>query len=168
LVIIVDANLMQPIPANVDRCVNLYVTNPFGIFHGSPVRGESPCTEILNWDVSQGQPSCIEGGVNHFDIDATPWVHQIIIDELEERFPSPLVLGDSRKPGRRAEVALDVPSQGIPSEGTLIIPDEFPAMSGTRSVPWSPLREEIFAPERAQRPPLLSWRPDRSEATLQR
>ena len=97
LVIIVDANLMKPIPPNVERCLNLYVTNPFGIFHGSPVRGESPCTEIINWDVSQGQPSCFQGGVNHFDIDATPWVHQIIIDEIEETFPSPLEMAMAGK-----------------------------------------------------------------------
>ena len=202
LVIIVDANLMKPIPANVDRCLNLYVTNPFGIFHGSPVRGESPCTEIINWDVSQGQPSCFQGGVNHFDIDATPWVHQIIIDELEETFPSPLAMATSgkdwsnncrsyarqsvdrqrkppsgdrsyqnshdsyvsadAKPARGADVALDAPF-----EITLPAPDELPSLSRTPSIPWSPSREGIFAPERAQRTPLLSWRPDRPKSTSQ-
>lgn len=86
LVIIVDANLLQPIPSNVDRCVNLYVTNELGIFHGSTVRPEAPGTEVVNWNVSLGQPSMFLGGVNHFDIDATDWVHEIIIREIDSHF----------------------------------------------------------------------------------
>ena len=163
LVIIVDANLMKPIPSNVDRCLNLYVTNPFGIFHGSPVRGESPCTEIINWDVSQGQPPCFQGGVDHFDIDATPWVHQIIIDELEDNFPSPLSLALSDKPAGGSKLASD-----LPSEYTLPIPKEIQLLTRARSIPWSPSRAESPAPERAQRSSLLSWRPDRPETTSHR
>jgi hypothetical protein len=86
LIIIVDANLWQPIPPNVDKCLNLYVTNKIGIFHGSPVYPEFPSTPIVNWDVSQGQPPWYAGGVNHFDIDSTDWVHQIIIDEINATF----------------------------------------------------------------------------------
>jgi hypothetical protein len=87
LIFVVDANLLTSIPSNVDKCVNLYVTNELGIFHGSPVWAESPETQIVNWDVSRGQPSMFVGGVNHFDIDATDWVHDIIIREIECRFP---------------------------------------------------------------------------------
>lgn len=89
LIIIVDANLIQSIPPNVDRCLNLYVTNRLGVFHGSPVRAESSETEIINWDISEGKRWLFEGGVDHFDIDATPWVHQIIIDEIATSFPKP-------------------------------------------------------------------------------
>jgi len=88
LIIIVDANLWQPIPPNVDKCLNLYVTNKIGIFHGSKVYPEFPGTPIVNWDVSQGQPPWYVGGVNHFDIDSTDWVHQIIIDEIDRAFAS--------------------------------------------------------------------------------
>ena len=101
LIIVVDANLMQPIPPNVDKCLNLYVTNKLGVFHGSPVYPESGCTEIVNWDVSQGQPSMFVGGVNHFDIDSTDWVHQIIIDEIDAMFgppASPLFEFGQRRP----------------------------------------------------------------------
>jgi hypothetical protein len=90
LIIIVDANLIQSIPGNVDRCLNLYVTNKLGLFHGSPVTGESPDTEIINWDISESKRWLFEGGVDHFDIDATPWVHQIIIDEIATSFPRPV------------------------------------------------------------------------------
>jgi hypothetical protein len=89
LIIIVDANLIQSIPPNVDRCLNLYVTNRLGIFHGSPVRAESSETEVINWDISEGKRWLFEGGVDHFDIDATPWVHQIILDEIATSFPKP-------------------------------------------------------------------------------
>jgi hypothetical protein len=89
LIIIVDANLFQSIPPNVDECLNLYVTNKIGVFHGSPVKAESSGTEIVNWDVSRGQPSMFAGGVNHFDIDATAWVHQIIIDKIDATFAPP-------------------------------------------------------------------------------
>jgi hypothetical protein len=88
LIVIVDANLLQPIPPNVDKCLNLYVTNKIRIFHGSPVYPEYPGTPIVNWDVSRGQPPWYLGGVNHFDIDSTDWVHQIIIDEINARFAS--------------------------------------------------------------------------------
>lgn len=87
LIIIVDANLVLRIPSNVDRCLHLHVTNPVGIFHGRPVRGESTNTDVVNWDISRGQPSTFKGGVNHFNIDATDWVHQIIINEIEASFP---------------------------------------------------------------------------------
>src|SRR5438477_10750938 len=35
LVVIMDANPWVTVPDNVGRCVNLYVTNPYGVFHGS-------------------------------------------------------------------------------------------------------------------------------------
>lgn len=88
LIIIVDSNLVMGIPDNVDRCVHLYVTNSLGVFHGSPVYGESPTTQVVNWDVSKGQQSHIMG-VNHFNIDATDWVHQLIINEIARVFPPP-------------------------------------------------------------------------------
>jgi hypothetical protein len=105
LIIIVDANLIQSIPSNVERCVHLYVTNELGIFHGGPVRGESLATDVVNRDVSKGQPPWYQGGVNHFDIDATPWVHQIIIGEIEARFPSPCEFAQAKPtPGANPRV----------------------------------------------------------------
>ncbi len=109
LIIIVDANLIQSIPANVDRCLNLYVTNKLGLFHGSPVTGESPDTEIINWDISESKRWLFEGGVDHFDIDATPWVHQIIIDEIATSFPRPVRAAEPRvvRTHRARRVRLD-------------------------------------------------------------
>lgn len=159
LIVIVDANLLQPIPPNVEKCLNLYVTNPFGLFHGRPVRGESPCTEIINRDVSNGQLSWFDGGINHFNIDATPWVHQIIINEIANTFPPELATATSRESTREAELA-SAPSLGIspPAQGTI------PPMPRTRRIPWSPFRPESSTPDRQSRPSMLAWRPDRPEA----
>jgi hypothetical protein len=162
LIIIVDANVVQRIPANVDRCVHLYVTNPLGIFHGSPVRAESPCTEIVNWDVSQGQPSMFEGGVNHFNIDATPWVHQIIIDEIERMFPRSGTMPISRQSGRPADVASRVtPEIELPS------PEQPPSLPSRRQNPWAASRPEITAPAPARQPRPLAWKPERMESSEQ-
>jgi len=106
LIIIVDANVIQSIPRNVERCVHFYVTNELGIFHGRPVRPESLATDVVNWDVSRGQPPWYRGGVNHFDIDATPWVHDMIIREIEHRFPQPYRSAKVRPARARDNVAL--------------------------------------------------------------
>lgn len=106
LIIIVDANVVQSIPRNVERCVHLYVTNELGVFHGHPVRPESLTTDVVNWDVSQGQPPWYRGGINHFDIDATPWIHDIIIGEVERRFPLTYQRARARPRRTRGSLAL--------------------------------------------------------------
>jgi hypothetical protein len=111
LVIIVDANLMQSIPDNVDKCLNLHVTNSFGMFHGTPVRGESTRTNIVNWDVSKGQPSMFLGGVNHFNIDATAWVHDIIIEEIARAFPNTRFPPAGVVPAKQKEFAGGLPQE---------------------------------------------------------
>lgn len=161
LIIIVDANLIQPIPANVEKCLHLYVTNELGIFHGHPVRGESPYTQIVNWDVSKGQPSWFRGGVNHFDIDATPWVHQIIIDEIAKTFPPPRARRASRQPARRPRI-----TRAARSDLTLPVSEKIPPFPRTSSLPPDSSETATSAPEREQRPPLPVWRPYRPKPSL--
>jgi hypothetical protein len=164
LIIIVDANLIQKIPANVDRCVNLYVTNSLGIFHGSPVRGESACTEIVNWDVSQGQPSMLEGGVNHFNIDATAWVHDIIIDEIAKHFPvEPGFANDQSVPNMESAsdsrllqepFSIEVPTSGVPRANA---PFKFDFSAATRAAKETP----------PPNPTQVVWRPNRPDDARQ-
>jgi hypothetical protein len=160
LLIIVDANLIQPIPANVERCLHLHVTNPYGVFHGSPVRAESPSTEIINWDVSRGQVSHIEG-VNHFNIDATPWVHRIIIEVIEKTCPSPLARRRPYATTGESEVALTASSARISLTSSRPRLPADPAESLT-----SPTTDATLIPEqkwRARRAPEdsvdSSWKP---------
>jgi hypothetical protein len=89
LLIILDSNLLQRIPCNVDRCVNIYHTNSLGVFHGTPVEAESDDTEVVNWNLTEDPPECAHGWLTHFNIDATDWVHQLIIDEIANSFPRP-------------------------------------------------------------------------------
>lgn len=162
LIIIVDANVVQRIPANVDKCLHLYVTNPLGIFHGSPVRAESPRTEVINWDVSKGQPSMFQGGVNHFNIDATPWVHQIIIDEIECMFPPSRAMTISRRSDSPANVALTAtPEIELPN------PREPSSLPARRQIPWEASRPEIALAEPVRQPRSLAWKPERIESGMQ-
>jgi hypothetical protein len=84
LVVIVDANPWVACPANVERCVNLYVTNPYGVFHGSPVQG--PSSRVLNYDVTKIERPAWADPVDHFDIDNSPWMHGVIIGEVERAY----------------------------------------------------------------------------------
>lgn len=190
LIIVVDANLIQPIPANVDKCLNLYVTNDFGIFHGSPVRAESELTEIVNWDVSQGQPSWQDGGVNHFDIDSTDWVHDIIIDEIERHFPlsaryeirqkatcaknqtDPNNLADYPAPKATLRDTKTASSKQIPAAKLPLFEPMQPPRR-TRAIAWHPTRRPVFEIEKtktdqsaqtAKKPTSVVWRPTRPAA----
>jgi hypothetical protein len=163
LIIIVDANVIQSIPSNVDRCVHLHVTNPYGIFHGHPVRGESPRTEVINCDISNGQLSWFDGNVNHFNIDATDWVHRMIIDEIARTFPPPALTATSHEPDKAPGDALTALDQPPP-----LGPDRDAASPHTRRIPWSPGRpENRVAEEQQQGPRTLAWAPDRPAASSQ-
>lgn len=93
LVVIVDANPWVTVPDNVERCVNLYVTNPFGVFHGSPVYGAAANTEppnassrVVNIDVTKVPRPAWAEEVNHFDIDNSPWMRQVILNEIAQAY----------------------------------------------------------------------------------
>jgi hypothetical protein len=81
LVVIIDANPWATVPDNVERCVNLYVTNPFGVFHGSPVHAAGT-SHVLNYDVTKCQRPDWADPVHHFNIDNSEWMHQVILTEV--------------------------------------------------------------------------------------
>jgi hypothetical protein len=81
LIVIVDATHETSIPANVEQCLNLYQSGNGMVVHGLPVRGESRATEILNVNVDRYRPRGASG-VNHFSIDSSSWIHEIIIREV--------------------------------------------------------------------------------------
>ena len=76
LVVIADSNPHVTVPENVERCVNLFVTNPLHIFHGAPVERKSCHTQLVNADMTRVQRPDWAKPVNHFNIDANEWVHQ--------------------------------------------------------------------------------------------
>jgi hypothetical protein len=82
LVVIVDNPNESIVPANVERCVNFYHTNMLGVFHGLPARAEDGRTEIVNADINR-LPSRKKGGyIDHFNMDASPWIHSLIVAEV--------------------------------------------------------------------------------------
>ncbi len=85
LVVIVDANPWVSVPENVERCLNLYVTNSYGMFHGSPVRGAA-AARVLNYDVTKIERPTWADPVDHFNIDNSPWMHTVIAGEIERAY----------------------------------------------------------------------------------
>ena len=82
LIVMVDAVHQTSIPSNVQRCVNLYHTNMLGILHGVPARAESKRTQMINTDIGKLKTRGEAGSINHFNIDASPWIHDLIVAEV--------------------------------------------------------------------------------------
>jgi hypothetical protein len=82
LIVILDGNSQSTVPANVARCVNLYTTNQLGIFHGTPVRGETCSSEVINIDVTKVPRPRSDAGIDHFNIHESEWIQGIVISEV--------------------------------------------------------------------------------------
>ncbi|OHB80162.1 MAG: hypothetical protein A2V98_12300 [Planctomycetes bacterium RBG_16_64_12] len=139
LVVILDAPERMSVPANVERCVNLYQSIPTGIVHGFPAIAEAPSTDLVNFDIAR----IIGLSVNHFNIDATDWIHDAVIREVVQAClpgdaaASPVqVAGSPQKgktaasqkrnpagtPQKKAEIALRTPWQPSDVEPRSIVP----------------------------------------------
>ncbi len=89
LVVMVDAVHKTSIPANVERCVNLYQKGSFGLPHGVPARADSKRTKIVNADIDQLRSRSKGGSINHFNIDSSAWIHDLVIAEVLRACPAP-------------------------------------------------------------------------------
>ncbi|MFW6168895.1 MAG: hypothetical protein ACODAD_00295 [Planctomycetota bacterium] len=88
LVVMVDAVHRTVIPENVEKCVNLYHNGTLGIVHGVPARPESPETKMLNVDIDRLRSRSRAGSINHFNIDSSPWIHDLIIAQVLKACPT--------------------------------------------------------------------------------
>ena len=89
LLYLIDSTNPPPIPANVDRCIHLYMPNEFGrgvpqIFPGNPVVAEqgNDHTQIINTVFNEQNFGSAVAGTDHFNIEENPLVHQLITDEV--------------------------------------------------------------------------------------
>ena len=83
LVVILDANPLTPVADNVERCVNLYVTNSTGLFHGQDVYAVDPQVDLVNLDMTKVQRPRGVPSINHFNIDDSTWIHSLVIEEVD-------------------------------------------------------------------------------------
>lgn len=87
LMIMIDSTNPSDVPMNVCRCINLYQSNfsPtwFRVFRGAPIRATNPATQLVNVDLRQFPEIGQTAALHHFNIDASDWVHQIVIGEIQ-------------------------------------------------------------------------------------
>ncbi len=87
LMIMIDSTSPSDVPMNVRRCVNLYQSNfsPtwFRVFRGVPIRATNPATELVNVDIRQFPEIQEAATLHHFNIDASDWIHQVVICEIQ-------------------------------------------------------------------------------------
>jgi pimeloyl-ACP methyl ester carboxylesterase len=89
LLYLLDATDPAPIPPNVDRCVHLYMPNALGqgvpdMFPGNPVVAEigNDHTRIVNIVFNEEQFGSAVHGVDHFNIEESAFVHDLVIAEV--------------------------------------------------------------------------------------
>ncbi|MFO7904604.1 MAG: hypothetical protein R6U98_18215 [Pirellulaceae bacterium] len=99
LVVMVDAVHQTTIPKNVERCVNLYHDGTLGLVHGVPARAESKRTTMLNVDIDRLSSRNRGGSINHFNIDSSPWIHDLVIAQVLKACPKAGSASKSRLAG---------------------------------------------------------------------
>jgi pimeloyl-ACP methyl ester carboxylesterase len=95
LLVLLDATAPPAVPTNVERCLHLYKPTPIGhimpfFFAGNPVvlDRDNRETVILNEVVSTGVFGHEASAVNHFNIDASEAVHEMVIREIVQLCPT--------------------------------------------------------------------------------
>jgi len=87
LMIMIDSTNPSNVPPNVRRCVNLYQSNAspswFRIFRGAPIQAESQWTQLFNVDIRTLSHHGEADKIDHFNIDESPWIHQMVIREVQ-------------------------------------------------------------------------------------
>jgi hypothetical protein len=87
LMVMIDSTNPSDAPANVRRCVNLYQSNSsptwFRMFRGIPIRATNPETQLVNLDIRQLSEREEAAGLNHFNIEASNWIHELVIREVQ-------------------------------------------------------------------------------------
>lgn len=90
LLVLIDPTNPEPIPANVDRCVQFYIPTPLGsslpsIFAGSPSppADGNEHTQFRNLLVSRETLGEDVATTDHFNIESNDLIHAIIIEEVQ-------------------------------------------------------------------------------------
>ena len=79
-----DSTLPSSPPQNVRRCINLFQSSNISPFQGRQIVSKSPYTELYNIDIRQLASPEQSAGIHHFNIDANPWIHDLIVDAVHQ------------------------------------------------------------------------------------
>lgn len=86
MLIMLDSTMPSSPPQNVKRCVNLYQSNSSPswarVFRGTDINARSHKTEMINVDIRKLAGHEQTAGINHFNIDANPWIHDLIVEAV--------------------------------------------------------------------------------------
>jgi hypothetical protein len=88
LVVVVDNPHTATVPANVKRCVNFYQTNWLGGVQGALMKAESAKTDLRNVNLDKLPQRGKGGYIDHFNVDASPWVHSMIVEQVLRACPA--------------------------------------------------------------------------------
>lgn len=93
LMVMIDSTHPSDCPQNVLRCVNLYQSNSgpawFRVLHGAPIRARNPATQLVNVDIRQLPEQDEAARLNHFNIEASKWIHRMVVREVLQVMQSP-------------------------------------------------------------------------------
>ncbi len=110
LVVIIDNTHKITMPRNVTRTVNLYHTNMFGVMHGLQVKGLQGGGQVLNVDIKNIPGRDKAGYLDHFNIEESPWIHDIVIGEVlrftplrSQPQPTPQQMATAKPPAARPQ-----------------------------------------------------------------
>jgi pimeloyl-ACP methyl ester carboxylesterase len=81
LAVLLDSPLPSSMPGNVERCVNIYNSGGWSapVLSGRATSGMIGRSQVFNIDLAQLGNHIPEQGIDHFTIDASPWIHQVVV-----------------------------------------------------------------------------------------
>jgi pimeloyl-ACP methyl ester carboxylesterase len=87
LVVTLDAVTPPRVPGNVRLCYNLYQSNPvmdhLPFLRGIPVKSDSEHpTKVINNDIRVNRTDLLEPGLDHFNIEKKPKIHDDILRQI--------------------------------------------------------------------------------------
>jgi hypothetical protein len=81
LAVLLDSPWPSSMPGNVRRCVNIYNSESWSapVLGGRATSAMVGRTEVFNVDLARYAGRIPDGAVDHFTIDASPWIHQVVV-----------------------------------------------------------------------------------------
>ena len=87
-----DSTMPSSPPKNVKVCVNMYQDNGTPdwarIFRGTRIDSKHPQTRLINVDIRELADRDTTSRIHHFNIDANPWIHKVVIKMVGQLLPS--------------------------------------------------------------------------------